>query len=224
MYSDDDFIQLSALQHYVFCPRQCALIHIEQVWVENLWTAEGRVMHDRAHEEKIEMRDGVRIERGVALYSKRLGISGKADVVEFHKTNNLKSEISNLNSTTWVPFPVEYKRGKPKVDDCDIVQLCAQAMCLEEMLGVRIAEGAIFYGRIRRRLNVVLDDGLRMKTEKTVEEVHEFISKGITPKPQKMKRCSSCSLVEICMPKDMEHPLSVQKYLEKVLGEDEKIT
>ncbi|MFH1310161.1 MAG: CRISPR-associated protein Cas4 [Candidatus Omnitrophota bacterium] len=214
MYSEDDFIQLSALQHYVFCPRQCALIHIEQVWVENLWTAEGRVMHERAHEEKIEARAGVRIERGVPLCSKRLGISGKADVVEFHKTAGGQ----------WGPFPIEYKRGKPKADDCDIVQLCAQAMCLEEMLGVHIAEGAVFYGRIRRRLNVIFDEELRLKTERAAKEVHEFIAKGVTPKPRKMECCSSCSLVEICMPKDMEHPLSVKKYLEKVLGEDEKTT
>ena len=126
MYDTDDLIQLSALQHYVFCLRQCALIHNEQVWSESMLTAEGRLMHERVHEEKRESRRDVRIEYGVPLRSLRLGIIGKADVIEFHRRED----------GVWVPFPVEYKRGKPKKDDSDKVQLCAQALCLEEMLDV----------------------------------------------------------------------------------------
>lgn len=136
MFSEDDLLMLSALQHLSFCPRQCALIHIEQIWAENVFTAEGRVMHERAHDEdRRETRAGVRVERGMPLRSLKLGLIGKADVVEFH---------SGLGGKGWTPFPVEYKRGKPKVDDCDKVQLCAQALCLEEMLGVAVPAGALF--------------------------------------------------------------------------------
>ena len=140
-YSEDDLIMISALQHFAFCPRQCALIHIEQVWTESGLTAEGRIMHEKVHEEQRESRGAVRIECGIPLRSLRLGLIGKADVVEFHR----------IGKGVWQPFPVEYKRGKPKPDHCDKVQLCAQAMCLEEMLSVPVPEGALFYGRTRRR-------------------------------------------------------------------------
>src|SRR3990172_2349159 len=168
--STDDLIMLSALQHYVFCPRQCALIHIEQLWSENVLTAEGRIMHDKVDTANRESRGNIRIEYGVPMRSLRLGLIGKADVVEFHKIDDRK----------WVPFPVEYKRGKPKMDDCDKVQLCAQAICLEEMLNVEIPEGALFYGQTRRREDVVIDKSLRMKTEDAAKKVHELIESGIT--------------------------------------------
>ncbi len=213
MYSDDDFLQLSALQHFVFCRRQCALIHIEQVWQENLFTAEGRIMHENAHEEQFENKAGVRIERGMPLRSETLGLNGKADVVEFHKINNLKFEISNSGSTEWIPFPVEYKRGKPKADESDKVQLCAQALCLEEMLNVEIPEGAVFYGKTRRRMNVVFDEQLRALTKDTAARLHEFIKAGKTPKPVDAKKCESCSLIDVCMPKTIAQALSVSDYL-----------
>jgi len=155
VYDIEDLIQLSALQNMVFCSRQCALIHIEQVWSENRLTAEGRLMHERTHEEGGESRGNVRIERAVMLRSLRLGLVGMADVVEFHR----------LEDGRWQPFPVEYKHGKPKVDDCDKVQLCAQAICLEEMLNVEIPGGALFYGKTRRRLDVAFDSDLRQETE-----------------------------------------------------------
>ncbi len=221
MYSDDDFLQLSALQHFVFCRRQCALIHIEQVWQENLFTAEGRIMHENAHEEQFENKAGVRIERGMPLRSEELGLNGKADVVEFHKTDNLKFEISNLRSTIWLPFPVEYKRGKPKSDDSDLVQLCAQALCLEEMLNVEITEGAIFYGKTRRRMNVVFDEHLRALTKDTAARLHEFIKEGKTPKPVYAKKCESCSLIDVCMPKTITHALSVDNYLKEIIESSE---
>jgi CRISPR-associated exonuclease Cas4 len=209
MYNEDDLIQLSALQHYIFCPRQCALIHIEQVWTENIFTAEGRLMHEKAHEEGSEKRGGVRIERGMPLRSLDLGLSGKADVVEFH----LQLEGA------WLPFPVEYKRGKPKSDDCDEIQLCAQAICLEEMLGVIINEGALFYGKTRRRHDVQFDDALRKKTVDTAKAVHSLLDAGVTPPPAYSARCESCSLNEQCMPKTIQKRRTVSGYLKRIVNE-----
>ena len=206
-YLEDDFIMLSALQHYIFCPRQCSLIHIEQVWAENRFTAEGRIMHDKVHEEGSESRGSVRIERALALRSLRLGLSGMADVVEFHRQAD----------GSWMPFPVEYKRGKPKPDESDAVQLCAQAMCLEEMLGVRISEGAIFYGKTRHRHDVKFDEALRGATEEIARKTHELIEAGITPKPVYEKKCESCSLFELCLPKTVERKKSVERYLRDVV-------
>lgn len=210
MYSEDDFIQLSALQHFVFCPRQCALSYIEQAWEENLLTAEGGIMHNKAHEEEFETRNGVRIERGMPLRSVKLGLNGKADVVEFHASNDKKS---------WLPFPVEYKHGKPKENNCDKIQLCAQAMCLEEMLDVGIPQGAIFYGKTRRRMDVIFDETLRTETEDTALRLHEFVKAGKTPKPEYSKKCKSCSLVSICMPKAFKCGVSVSKYLREAVKE-----
>ncbi|MBW7897415.1 PD-(D/E)XK nuclease superfamily protein [Candidatus Brocadiaceae bacterium B188] len=190
-YSEDDLIQLSSLQHFVFCERQCALIHIEQSWSENLFTAEGRIMHDKVDTANREVRGKVRIDYGVPLRSLKLGLIGKADVVEFHKTDDGK----------WMPFPVEYKRGKSKMDNCDRVQLCAQAICLEEMLNVAIGEGALFYGQTRRREDVVFDKALRTETENAARRVHELIGSGITPKAEYSKKCKLCSLLSICLPK-----------------------
>ena len=209
MYSEDDLIQLSALQHFVFCRRQCALIHIEQVWAENKLTAEGRIMHEHVHEEGNESRGDVRIEHGVALRSLKLGLIGKADVVEFHRQAD----------DSWRPFPVEYKHGKPKPDDSDKVQLCAQAICLEEMLNTDISSGAIFYGKTRRRLDVAFDDTLRQETEAAANKTHELIDEGITPAPVYSKRCESCSLMAECMPKTIQKKRSVESYLKRMLDE-----
>lgn len=207
MYSEDDLIQLSALQHFVFCPRQCALSYIEQVWEENLLTAEGGVMHDKTHEEQFETRAGVRIERGMPLRSLKMGLIGKADVVEFHKNS----------AGQWVPFPVEYKHGKPKENHCDMVQLCAQAMCLEEMIGIDIASGAIFYGKTRRRLDVVFDEVLRKETEDTACRVREFIKAGVTPRAEYSKRCENCSLISACLPKTFGAGRSVKAYMREIM-------
>ena len=209
MHDTDDLIQLSALQHIVFCPRQCALIHNEQVWSESMLTAEGRLMHERVHEEKRESRRDVRIEFGVPLRSLRLGIIGKADVIEFHR----------LEDNSWVPYPVEYKRGKPKKDDSDKVQLCAQALCLEEMLDVHINEGALYYGRTRHRLDVVFDESLRSETEGIALRTHELIASGQTPPPVYSKRCDRCSLIEICLPKTMQKKRSVKGYISRMVNE-----
>ena len=205
-YKEDDLIMISALQHIVFCERQCALIHIEQLWDENLMTAEGRIMHERVHEQGSESRGSVRVEYGVPLRSLKLGLVGKADVVEFHR----------LGKNVWQPFPVEYKRGKPKPDQCDLIQLCAQAICLEEMMSMSVPGGAVFYGRTRRRLDVSFDDVLRRETEETARRAHELIASGKTPPPVFEKRCKSCSLIGECLPKAMEKRSSVKRYLARM--------
>lgn len=206
-YSEDDLVQLSSLQHFVFCERQCALIHIEQLWSENLFTAEGRIMHDKADSNKFESRGNVRIDYSVPMRSLRLGLIGKADVVEFHRRDD----------GIWMPFPVEYKRGKPKMDDCDRVQLCAQAICLEEMLNVDIPAGALFYGQTRRREDVLFDNRLRTETAEISQRVHELITAGVTPKAEYAKKCEKCSLLELCMPKTCGKAKSVNKYLLTVM-------
>lgn len=209
MYDIDDLIQLSSLQHFAFCPRQCALIHNEQVWSESILTAEGRLMHERVHEERRESRRDVRIEYGVPLRSLKLGLIGKADVVEFHCQED----------GSWMAYPVEYKRGKPKRDDSDKVQLCAQALCLEEMLSVHITEGALFYGRTRHRLDVVFDETLRSATEDIAAKTHELLEVGRTPPPVYAKRCDRCSLIEICLPRTMQKKRTVKGYISRMLDE-----
>lgn len=203
-FNEENFLQLSALQHFVFCPRQCALIHIEQAWAENWLTAEGRIMHEHVHEDKTDCRAHIRIVRGMLLHSFELGLAGKADVVEFHKTEK---------ENKWIPFPVEYKHGKPKPDDSDRVQLCAQALCLEEMMNITVSSGALFYGRTRRRLEVVFKEDLRRKTSETARQLHIFIDAGITPSPVYSPRCKSCSFINDCLPKTLGKRKSVKTYL-----------
>ncbi|MEA2066721.1 MAG: CRISPR-associated protein Cas4, partial [Thermotogota bacterium] len=169
MYTEDDFLQLSALQHFVFCKRQCSLIHIEQAWTENVLTAEGRMMHENVHKEYSKNIAGIRIIQNMPINSFEMGLSGKADIVEFHKIKN---------NSKWTPFPIEYKHGKPKSDDSDKIQLCAQAICLEEMIKVKIPEGAVFYGKTRHRFNVIFDNALRCKTKETAVKLHIFIEEG----------------------------------------------
>lgn len=185
---DDGAAPLSALQHLAYCPRQCALIHLEQAWAENLWTAEGRVLHERVDEIGSETRGDLRIARGLPLASRRLGLSGRADVVEFRRRAD----------GVWQPFPVEYKRGRPKSHDADRVQLCAQALCLEEMLGLTVPEGALFYGQPRRREAVLFDQSLRERTEALAADLARLLAEGRIPPPAGDNRCTRCSLAEIC--------------------------
>ncbi|MEI8120861.1 MAG: CRISPR-associated protein Cas4 [bacterium] len=201
-------LPISALQHLLFCERQCALIHIEHVWEENRLTVEGKNMHERVHEQTSDSRPGIRIARGLRLRSLQHGLVGMADVVEFH----LKSEISILKSPG-LPFPVEYKRGKPKADHCDEVQLCAQALCLEEMLGVPIPGGALFYGATHRRQDVDFDEPLRALTIQAARRLHVLIETGITPPAEFGPKCDHCSLLNVCMPKYAANEKSVARYL-----------
>lgn len=200
MFSDDDLVPISALQHFAFCERQCALIHIERQWAENRLTAEGRVLHQRTHDGEAEFRDGVLTARGLALCSRRLGLIGQADVVEFHQLSGPPGAVLPGRAGFWQPFPVEYKRGRPKPNRCDEIQLCAQALCLEEMLGVSISRGALFYGQPRRRKEVELADSLRASTVQTAASVHALLDKRITPPPVNDARCPSCSLIDACLP------------------------
>lgn len=220
MFDEADLLPLSALNHYLYCVRRCALVHIEQQWSENRFTAEGRAQHDRVDRPEHETRDGVRLEYAVPLRSLRLGLIGKADVVEFHpaaEAQHFKSDSSNLKSREAARvFPVEHKRGKPKPNHCDHVQLCAQALCLEEMMQVEILEGAIFYGQSRRRQNVEFVPELRAETEATARHLHELIQSGKTPPPDyNEKKCSACSLFDICMPQKHR---SVEDYLAEAVS------
>jgi CRISPR-associated exonuclease Cas4 len=223
VYSEDDLLPLSGLQHLEFCERQWALIHIEQVWEESALTAEGRVLHERVDTPKQESRVDVLVCRGVTIWSRRLGLSGRADVVEFHRAREAEAERATVlpgREGWWLPFPVEYKRGRPKAGHCDEVQLCAQAMCLEERFGVRIGEGALFYGRTRHREVVAFSGSLRERTEALSARMHEMYRLGETPPPVYSERCEKCSLRERCMPRALEKPGPVARYLARALRED----
>jgi len=217
-YSEDDLVPISALQHYVFCRRQCALIHIEQIWDENRLTAEGRIMHDRVHDQDTESRGDCRIVRGLRLRSFSLGLVGMADVVEFHKRSAETAESDSFGEVpglrgVWRAVPVEYKRGKPKADHSDEVQLCAQALCLEEMLEISIREGFLFYGAVKRRHPVEFSQALRDETKTLAYEIREFLEKGITPPAVYAKRCESCSILDLCIPESAGAGKKVDQYI-----------
>jgi CRISPR-associated exonuclease Cas4 len=214
MFTEDDLLPLSALQHLLFCERQCALIHLEQIWVENPLTVEGRHLHERVDARQGESRGDLHIARGLALRSLRLGLSGKTDLVEFHRlpADEMGAFLPG-HPGRWRPFPVEYKRGKPKSHRADEVQLCAQALCLEEMLEAAVPAGALFYGQTRRRQEVPFDAPLRELTEATAARLHRLLRSGVTPPPVREPKCDRCSLLSVCMPDAPAH--SARKYLER---------
>lgn len=209
MYSEEDYIQLSSIQHYIFCPRQCGLIHIDALWAENLFTARGRLMHEKADSGEDESRGDKEIIRSLNIYSKRLGISGKCDVVEM---------LSREDST--VAYPVEYKSGKPKADISDTAQLCAQALCLEEMMNLPVRQAAIFYGKPRRRLVVEISDELRQQTEEVIRAIHDMIESRKVPQAVYQKKCDLCSLNDMCMPKTGSNKLT--KYIKELYNNNEE--
>jgi CRISPR-associated exonuclease Cas4 len=216
MYDEDDLLPLSAVQHLAFCERQCALIHVEGAWDENHLTALGRVLHERTHDGRGELRDGIVTARSLALRSLRLGLSGVADVVEFLPVAEGGVCLTDRPGR-WQPFPVEYKRGKPKPDRCDEVQVCAQALCLEEMLGATIAEAALYYGEPRRRTPVTLSAELRAETERLATRLHELVRGGQTPPAVAETRCRSCSLLEQCLPASRRRARSAGGYLHRMI-------
>jgi len=220
MFDEDDLLPLSGLQHLMFCERQWGLIHIEQAWDENCLTAEGRVLHDRVHEAGAESRPGVRTARGLRLRSLRLGLVGQADVVEFHQSEDGVA-LPDLEGL-WRPFPVEYKRGRPKRDACDEVQLCAQALCLEEMFGGEIRAGALYYGQPRRRKDVAFGGALRARTETLARRMHELYRSGTTPPAVYEPKCDSCSLIARCLPRLLAKPPGVARYLARALAVGEE--
>lgn len=195
----EEYLPLSALQHYAYCPRQFALIHVDRQWAENRFTAEGQVLHRRANSGEAETRGDLHIARSVRLVTDRLRLSGVADVVEFHRTEGTGCELHDRPGQ-WQPYPVEYKRGRSKADDWDRIQLCAQAMALEEMLGVYVPEGAIFYGKPRRRERVVISAVLRETTARVADEVHALYATGHLPAPEPGPKCDHCSLRVVCLP------------------------
>ena len=223
MFTEDELLPLSGLQHLLFCERQWALIHIEQQWEENRLTQEGRVMHERVHESGTEARPDVVVARGLRVRSLRLGLSGETDVVEFQRVAQGSAGAIELEGRAgwWIPFPVEYKRGRPKSDAWDEVQLCAQALCLEETFGVTIAAGALFYGTHRRRTHVDFDPRLRAQTEGLAQRMHAMYAAGTTPPAVYASKCEKCSLIERCMPKMSTRRRDVARYLATALRDVE---
>lgn len=215
MFDEDDLLPISALQHLAFCERQWGLIHLEGIWEENCLTVEGRHLHNRVDSPETEVRGDVRIARGLRLRSLRLGLTGKADVVEFHRLPEEQNSGMRLSGVQglWRPVPVEYKRGKPKPDHTDEVQICAQALCMEEMMATAVPEGALFYGRTRRRYDVVFDDTLRLKTEMLCARLHELTKAGKTPQAEYGRKCRSCSLLNSCMPRIAGRDRKIKNYM-----------
>ncbi|MCH9692860.1 MAG: CRISPR-associated protein Cas4 [Gammaproteobacteria bacterium] len=198
----DDFLPISALQHYAYCPRQFALIHIERVWAENRYTAEGRILHERVDSAVAEQRKDVRFERSVMLSSQQHRLNGKLDLLEVH------------DGTCYIP--VEYKRGKSKLLDWDRIQVCAQALCIEEMRSVRIEQGAIWYWEVRRRETVSLTKAIRKATLATIKSCHRLIERGETPKPTvDEKHCRACSLRDLCRPERFRRDSS-SRYIKRL--------
>jgi CRISPR-associated exonuclease Cas4 len=204
---DADLIPISALQHFLYCPRQCALIHVERQWAESRHTAEGRLLHDRVDQPLAQRRKQVRTVTAMPLLSLELGITGVADVVEFHREDEIERAL-----------PVEYKRGRPKAHRADEVQLCAQALCLEQMLDSPVPAGAIFYGVTRRRKDVCFDETLRALTRQTIADTRSMIAAATTPSATyDSQRCDTCSLIDICQPRWLCRAQSVEGWLKQHL-------
>jgi len=200
MYSEEATLLLSGIQHFAFCRRQWALIHIEQQWNENLLTAEGKILHENAHEgQQCEKRGGFLITRSMGVESKELGIRGSCDVVEFHEAPDGVELFGREGK--YLPLPVEYKRGRPKANNADALQLCAQAICLEEMLLCEIEKGYLYYGETRHRVEVAFTQELRDEVKQIVLEIHKLYNAKYTPKVKTGGSCRSCSLKDICLPK-----------------------
>lgn len=212
-YQPDELLPLSGIQHFCFCRRQWALIHVERQWQENLLTVEGKLMHDRADDPFFsEIRKGVIITRSMPVASYRLGLNGVCDIVEFSPSPdgiNLRGREG-----TFLPTPIEYKHGKEKYDQCDEVQVCAQAYCLEEMLSVNIPVGYLYYGETRHRVEVKLTDELREFVARMSSEMHTYFKRGYTPQVKPSKACKSCSLEDVCMPDLQGKVISAQKYIQ----------
>jgi len=216
VFSEDDLLPIAALQHLLFCERQAALMYTEQLWAENPFTLEGKYLHERVDEAPGETRGDVRLARGLRLRSLRLGLTGRADMVELHRLPDDAEDGAAVPGLPgrWRPFPVEYKRGRPKSHAADRVQLCAQALCLEEMLAAPVSAGALFYGKSRRRQEVSFDAALRRDTEAACTRVRSLLESGETPPARREPKCDHCSLVELCRPEAAAR--SAVRYLEQV--------
>lgn len=219
MYREEDYLQLSGIQHFAFCRRQWALAYIELQWKENVRTVEGRLLHEKAHDiGSTEKRGDIIISRAMPVHSRELGISGECDVVEFHRSENGISLTGREGQYTVVP--IEYKRGSPKETDIDILQLTSQALCLEEMLCCEIPYGFLYYGETRHRKKIDFDFAIREKVGALWKEMHEYYERKYTPKVKRKKSCNACSLQDICLPVLMKNT-SAKNYIDQALGEDE---
>lgn len=215
-YNEEDFLMLSGIQHFAFCRRQWALIHIEQLWEENLRTAEGNLLHENCHEGySSESRKEVVLSRGMPIFSRSLGAGGTCDIVEFRKSAN--GIFLHGRDGLYTVYPVEYKHGEPKDDDVDVLQLAAQALCLEEMLGCEICAGAVFYGKTKRRQKVEITNERKERVKSLFAEMHGYFERGHVPKVKPTKSCNACSLKNLCLPK-LCKVASVKAYLDKNLG------
>ena len=218
-YAEDDYLMISGIQHFKFCRRQWALIHVEQQWAENVHTVTGELMHKKAHDPHLtEKRKDTIIVRALPVSSRELGISGECDVVEFHKCED--GIQLHGHRGLYSVFPVEYKKGKPKLTEEDKLQVVAQALCLEEMFSTRVAQGAIFYGETRRREQIEITEELREEVIHMLAEMHQYYARKCTPKVKPSKACNACSLKDICLPK-LNKTISVKTYIEQRLEEEE---
>lgn len=219
-YPEDNYLMLSGIQHFKFCKRQWALIHIEQQWEENVHTVVGELMHKKAHDPYlVEKRKDLLIARSLPIVSREMGGSGECDVVEFHRCED--GIKLHGHRGTFSVYPIEYKKGKPKLTEEDRLQLVAQALCLEEMFSTNIQEGALFYGETRRREVLEITEDLRQEVRGMFREMHQYFERKYTPKVKYSKACNACSLKEICLPK-LGKSGSVKTYIEQMLKEDEE--
>ncbi|RGG33743.1 CRISPR-associated protein Cas4 [Clostridium sp. AF23-6LB] len=219
-YSEEDYLFISGIQHFKFCRRQWALIHVEQQWEENVHTVIGELMHKKAHDPYLtEKRKDTIIVRALPVVSKEMGITGECDMVEFRRCED--GVRLHGHRGLYSIYPVEYKKGKPKTDEKDQLQLAAQAMCLEEMFSTKVKEGALFYGETKRREIIHITDELRLEVRDMFQEMHHYFSRHYTPKVKTSKSCSSCSLKEICLPK-LSKTVSVGTYVKRMLQEEDE--
>lgn len=219
-FTEEDYLMISGIQHFVFCKRQWALIHIEQQWEENLRTVEGNILHKKAHDGTLtEKRKNIIISRGMRIFSPVMGVSGECDVVEFYR-DDINGVAIFGREGKYTVSPVEYKRGEPKSNDADILQMTAQAMCLEEMLCCEIAKGYLFYGETRRRMEVAINEQLREKVKEIFKEMHQCFEKRYTPKVKPTKSCNACSLKAVCIPKLCGNK-SARTYISRKIAEEE---
>lgn len=218
--NETDFLTLSGLKHFAFCRRRWALVHIEQLWSENVLTLDGHYMHERVHDSGFtESRGSVLLSRAMPVRSQKLRVTGECDMVELHRDPN--GVPIHGRSGLWRLYPVEYKRGKPDGRGADELQLCAQAMCLEEMFVTEIPEGAIYYGATHRRLKVELTEELRRQVFKLLDEMHDLFARGYTPKVKPTRVCKSCSVFELCQPMLNKRP-SASEYVKHTLEENDE--
>ena len=217
-YQEDDYLMISGIQHFQFCRRQWALIHIEQQWEENVHTAIGDLMHKKVHDPYLtEKRKGVLVVRALPVSSKSLGFSGECDVVEFHQADD--GVKLHGHRGFYQIYPIEYKKGKPKSTEEDILQVTAQTMCLEEMLDCTITQGALYYGEIKHRVNIQITEGIKQNVKDMFDEMHQYYERGYTPKAKKKKACYVCSLKDLCLP-ELEKTGNVETYMNNILAED----